>query len=293
MLADKNVALALEENAARRPRHPAIIDGDETLTYLEIDIKVRRLAGHLTDLGVGEGSIVGVCLSDSSEHLMILFAVARLGAVILPLDWRWAAPEKLRVADFFQVDLAVVEPGADIGDINCAEVDDDWRAAVERRSPDAPTSRGGDLPLVLSLSSGTTGRPKGPMLSHSQFIARFVSQWVTLGFNQHDRYLSATPLYFGGGRSFTMGSLFTGGTVIMFPPPYDAEDIVAAVARYRATTLLLVPTLLRRLLQLPPEGAPLLAGLGRLLSTGAILHEDERHAVMERLNPNFKYCNKC
>jgi len=140
---------------------------------------------------------------------------------------------------------------------------------------------------VLSLSSGTTGRPKGPALTHDQFIARFVIQWVTLGFNQHDRYLSATPVYFGGGRSFTMGSLFSGGTVIMFPPPYEPVELIEAVKKHQATTLLLVPTLLRRLLQLPRADAPLLGGLNRLLSTGAILHPDERQAVIDRLNPNF------
>ena len=89
------------------------------------------------------------------------------------------------------------------------------------------------------------------MLSHRQFIARLMIQWVTLGFSQHDRYLSATPLYFGGGRSFTLGSLFSGGTVIMFPPPYEPEELVAAVEALGPTTMLLVPTLLRRLLQLP------------------------------------------
>jgi acyl-CoA synthetase (AMP-forming)/AMP-acid ligase II len=141
--------------------------------------------------------------------------------------------------------------------------------------------------LVLSLSSGTTGRPKGPMLSHAQFIARLMIQWVTLGFSQHDRYLSATPLYFGGGRSFTMGSLYSGGTVIMFPPPYEPKELVAAVAELKPTTLLLVPTLLRRLLELPATGKPLLGGLTRLLSTGAVLHPDEREAVMARLHPEF------
>jgi acyl-CoA synthetase (AMP-forming)/AMP-acid ligase II len=84
-----------------------------------------------------------------------------------------------------------------------------------------------------------------------------------------------------------MGSLFSGGTVIMFPPPYEPADLIEAARKFEATTLLLVPTLLRQLLALPGTGALLLGGLSRLLSTGAILHPDERQAVMDRLNPNF------
>jgi acyl-coenzyme A synthetase/AMP-(fatty) acid ligase len=218
---------------------------------------------------------------------MINYAIARLGAVILPLDWRWTDTEKTNVASFFGVSLVMTEPGAVIEDFKCVEVDEGWQMAVRQSEPSADCASGGNRPVVLSLSSGTTGRPKGPMLTHAQFTARFVMQWVTLGFNQHDRYLSATPIYFGGGRSFTMGCLFSGSTVIMFPPPYEPEDLIAAVAKFEATTLLLVPTLLRRLLQVPKGNRPLLAGLNRLLSTGAILHPDERDAVMSQLNPNF------
>jgi acyl-coenzyme A synthetase/AMP-(fatty) acid ligase len=284
---NKNIALALEENAIRRGPHPAIIEGAKTITYQELDPMVRRVAGHLADQGVGEGSIIGVCLPDCADHLMINYAVARLGAVILPLDWRWTEVEKTNVAAFFKVSLIVGLPESELAAFSFISVDEAWHEAVGARAPDTACASGGDRPVVLSLSSGTTGRPKGPMMTHAQFTARFVMQWVTLGFNQHDRYLSATPIYFGGGRSFTMGCLFSGSTVIMFPPPYEPEELIAAVVKYEATTLLLVPTLLRRLLEVPKGNRPLLAGLNRLLSTGAILHVDERAAVMSHLNPNF------
>lgn len=287
MFENKNIALALEENARRRGSHPAIIEGARSITYQELDPMVRRIAGVLSDQGVGEGSIIGVCLPDSADHLMINYAIARLGAVILPLDWRWTEAEKANVAAFFKVSLIVVLPAAELAKFSCVPLDEAWHKAVAKRDPDTVCASGGNRGVVLSLSSGTTGRPKGPMMTHAQFTARFVMQWVTLGFNQHDRYLSATPIYFGGGRSFTMGCLYTGSTVIMFPPPYEPEDLIAAVVKYEATTLLLVPTLLRRLLQIPRGNLPLLAGLSRLLSTGAILHADERAAVMAGLNPNF------
>ncbi len=287
LLSDQNIAMALEQNATRRGNHPAIVEGSRTLTYREVDLRIRQIAEHLSMLGANEGMLIGVCLKDTAEHLMINYAIARIGATILPLDWRWAEDEVRNVCTFFDVALVLVEAGKHLPDLPCAEVNRDWHDAVAGRPGAHPCAGGGGRPVVLSLSSGTTGRPKGPLLTHDQFTARFVMAWVTLGFNQHDRYLSATPLYFGGGRSFTMGSLFSGSTVIMFPPPYEPEDLITAVTQYEATTLLLVPTLLRRLLEIPRGNRPLLAGLNRLLSTGAILHPDERDAVMKNLNPKF------
>ena len=287
MYGARNIAALLDEHAVRRARHPAIIEGGRVLNYAELAPLVRRTARLLGQLNISQGDIVGVCLKDSADHLVGMFALARLGAVILPLDWRWSEPEKHRIAAFFGVARVIVEPGEEITEIQCEAVDDAWHEAVAQQEPACPCANGGDQPLVLSLSSGTTGRPKGPMLSHRQFIAPLMIQWVTLGFSQHDRYLSATPLYFGGGRSFTLGSLFSGGTVIMFPPPYEPEQLVAAVVELGPTTMLLVPTLLRRLLALPDTGAPLLGGLKRLLSTGAVLHPDERRQVMSRLHPEF------
>ena len=287
MFNGKNIALAIDENAARRGAHPAIIDGGSTLTYAELAPLVRRTAGILEAAGAAAGSIIGVALRDTADHLAILYAIARLGAIILPLDWRWTDSEKKRVCDFFGVAFTLVEPDQIIEGLICLPVDEAWRKAAAGRPDRMECAPGGTAPVVLSLSSGTTGRPKGPLLTHDQFAARFVMQWVTLGFNQHDRYLSATPLYFGGGRSFTMGCLFTGSTVIMYPPPYEPEELVAATVGYEATTLLLVPTLLRRLLEMPRGNRVLMPTLNRLLSTGAVLHPDERDAVMRHLNPNF------
>ena len=287
MLHNKNIALALEENAKRRGNHPAIINGAKVISYRDLDIAVKKIAGHLKDQNVKEGALIGVCLPDTEDHLMVLYAIARLGAVILPMDWRWTETEKTNVATFFKVSLVIGAPGDGISGFKYLSTDSKWQELVHQRAEDTSCTPGGTRPVVLSLSSGTTGRPKGPLLTHSQFTARFVMQWVTLGFNQHDRYLSATPIYFGGGRSFTMGCLYSGSTVVLFPPPYEPEDLITAVTQYQATTLLLVPTLLRRLLKIPRGSKPLLAGLNRLLSTGAILHPGEREAIMENLNPNF------
>lgn len=282
-----NLASMLDHQARRKPAHPAIVEGENSLTHADLARKVRLWAEYLLQQGLKPGDVVAVALRDSADHIVANWAVVRMGGIILPVDHRWAAAEKHNVIEGFGATAALVEPGeTDIDGIVVDEVFDDGAAAAEDAgSPDFPED--GDAPAVLSLSSGTTGTPKGPALTHRQMHSRWITQFVTLGFTEHDRYLSATPLYFGGGRSFTMSATWCGATVVMFPPPYEPTELIEAARISRATTTLLVPTILRRLLAEPDAGTPLFPGLRLMLCTGAILHEEERIEVMRRLCPAF------
>jgi len=264
------------------------LQGDRVVLYRDLDGIVRRGAAHLDALGIGEGDVVGIALRDSIDHLLALYMAARRGAVALPLDWRWTEPEQRAVAERFRARLVLVEPGAaPLGALRCVPVDDAFHAEVARARADMDFPSRGDAPLLLSLSSGTTGRPKGPVVTHQQFLRRFWTHWIDMGLNARETYVSATPMYFGGGRTFSMSLLFSGGTVVLFPPPYKAAELAAEVARRGATSAFLVPTLLRRLLDLSDAEAAPLRAMRLLLSSGAPLHPEERREIRRRLCPNF------
>ena len=288
-----NLTDILDNHAARRPDRPAVEHAGGIVTHGEFAGLTRRWAAHLGDWGIGAGDLVGIVLKDTVEHIVALHAIARLGAVILPMDWRWTVAEKRRVADFFGARLVLCEAGDDLigGGANAetAVVDDDWRAGVAAADGDRAFSSAGDPMMLLSLSSGTTGTPKGPIISHEQMFARFMIYFMTLGFDERTRFLCASPLYFGGSRGYAMCALYCGGTVVLFPQPFTAPDLVAATRRARASHLFLVPTVLRRLLDVPggTPDAPLLAGLDCLLSTGGALHPEERAELMARVCPNY------
>ena len=106
-----NLADALENNARRRSDHPAVIDGDRVLSHGAVFDLVVRWASALADLGVSPGDIVGVNLRDRAEHLVAFYAVTRMEAVILPMDWRWTEQEKSRVAGFFGAKIVLSEAG--------------------------------------------------------------------------------------------------------------------------------------------------------------------------------------
>lgn len=280
-----NIASMLDHQARRKPGHPAIIEGDVVLTHDALARRVRLWAAHLVALGMKQGDVIGVALRDSADHIVANLAVARMGGIILPIDHRWTASEKANVIGGFGAGHVLAEAGDALA--GAIALDEAFKAAAEQENPDRDFPEDEKLPMVLSLSSGTTGAPKGPALNHRQMRSRWVTQFVSLGFTEHDRYLSATPLYFGGGRSFTMSATWAGGTVIMCPPPYGPQDLIAAARDSRATTTLLVPTILRRLLAEGQGNGLLFPGLRLLLCTGAILHEDERAEVMQRLCPSF------
>src|SRR5258707_14063818 len=84
-----NVADSVFHNARRRPTHRAIVDGARTITYAELASLVYKTAGRLAGIGAKPGDIVGVALSDNADHIVVLLAIACVGAIILPINPRW------------------------------------------------------------------------------------------------------------------------------------------------------------------------------------------------------------
>ena len=279
----RNLAEPLDIHARTRARHPALIAGDLTLDYAAFARRVRRAAGALTGFGIHQGDMVGLALKDNVDHVVMLFALARIGAIIVPMDWRWTEAEKAALVGHFEVGTVIGEADAETipGPLMLRP------QAAWYEGPEGPMVLDPDLPVILSLSSGTTGRPTGPLATHAHMLARMQNQLVTLTFNQHDRYLLSTPLYFGGGRAFALTHLHIGATMILCPPPYAPEDLVATVAATGANSTFLVPTLIRRLLALDEAALSRLSTLRLLISSGAPLHPPERGEIARRITPGF------
>ncbi|MBI0539497.1 hypothetical protein D9599_28705 [Roseomonas sp. KE2513] len=286
-----NLADALAHHVAARPDQAALIHGERVIQYRELDGLVRRWAAHLCSLGIGRGDVLGISLRDTADHVLALYASARLGAITLPIDVRWTDAEKQSVAGRFRAKILLVEAdAAPVEGVPCVALDEGFLSGVASAPADLdfPAGAGcGDMPLLVSLSSGTTGKPKGPVVTHYQFLRRFWTHWIDLGLDARQTYVSATPLYFGGGRTFALSQLFCGGTVVLFPPPYKPEALVREVALREATSCFLVPTLIRRLLDLPAEALAPMKRLSLLLSSGAPLHANERALIRERISAGF------
>lgn len=280
-----NLASILTCHAHSRPDHAAIEFQGRVIEYRTLWQQVESFAAALMEYGVRPGDHVGLALAEHPAHLVLHYALARLGAVLLPLDHRWTVAEKASVAQAFGAKLVVVEPqSAPVPGLPCQHLDPAWAETPSTGLPAVPEAP--DLPLLISLSSGTTGRPRGALVTHTQMYERFVNQWVTLSFNVNDRFTSVTPMYFGGGRSFTMSFLAAGATVILDPLPHDPPALVALMQASRATVTFMVPTIVRRLLPLSEAQEGLLfPGLRRLLVSGAVLFPEEAQAIRQYITP--------
>jgi acyl-CoA synthetase (AMP-forming)/AMP-acid ligase II len=272
----------LRQHGRQRPQKAAVIDRDKTITYRQLDRMVDYTALVLQRAGVGFEDLVGVSLTDDAQHLVMLLALGRVGATVLPLDPRWSIEEACGVADNFGAHIVLRNRGPFAP--GWLQVDDSWYGQSD--TPYEDPRVGADTPMVLSLSSGTTGMPKGPRVTHAQFVARFMVYWLDLGLSGRDRFVTATPLYFGGGRGFSLAMVYAGGTCLLLPPPYQPEELVAFCREHDATSMFLVPTQLRRLLE-GSYGGFAFPTLRVLISSGSALYASEQREVKAKLTPNL------
>ncbi len=280
-----NLASILRCHADSHGDKTAIEYHNERIGYFELWQRLQGCAAYLHERGIRSGDRVGLALKEHPSHLILHYALARIGAVILPLDQRWTLTEKAGAAKTFNARLLILEEGADVPDghetVTLAKVRPDTDPCCLPPMPDHS-----DLALLISLSSGTTGRPKGALVTHEQMYQRFVSQWVSIGFNSQDRFIGLTPLCFGAGRSFAMAFLAAGATMIIDPPPHKPEQLAVAINASAATATFMVPTQLRALLPLHKDGL-LLPGLNKLLISGAALHPPEATEMRRKISPGL------
>jgi amino acid adenylation domain-containing protein len=245
----------VEEQAKRGPEALAVISKQGKLTYRELDRRANQLANYLQECGVGPESLVGVCVERSLEMIISLLAILKAGGAYLPLDAEYPEQrlrfmlEDARVSILLtQKKLAIKLPAYDGQTI---QVDADWQSIAERPS-DRPysTVADGNLAYVL-YTSGSTGKPKGVMISHQALRNHMLWMRSAFPLAESDRVLQKTPFIFDASVWEFYAPLMAGATLVMAAPGghQDAEYLIDAIAEYQITTLQLVPTLVRVLLE--------------------------------------------
>jgi acyl-coenzyme A synthetase/AMP-(fatty) acid ligase len=145
----------------------------------------------------------------------------------------------------------------------------------------------GELPYLLVLSSGTTGRPKGPMINHRQAVQRLMAGIVNWGLSPWDRYASVIPLSFNMGRANCMTIHQLGGTAVMMAEDMPVDGVVGAFRDAAITWAFITPHHLRMLLAQASGPEPLMPFLRQLIVATAPLYSDERETARRLITPNF------
>ena len=276
----------IDRNAAFAPDKAAIRFGDRTLTYAGFASRIAALArGLKSRLGVGRGDRVAILATNHPDTLALLYACARLGAMMVPLNWRLAVPEQVFILADASVKALVVEQSlaAVIGPL--AEALPKARVvgidfAPDGLSLDALIADGhGDgrnphfdvsCPLLIVYTSGTTGRPKGAVLRQEALLWNGVMSQHMHGMTAEDHILTVLPLFHVGGLNIqTTPALHLGATVTLHPR-FAPDLTLAAIARDRPTLTLLVPATMQAVIEHPRWADTDLSSL-RALSTGSTL----------------------
>jgi acyl-coenzyme A synthetase/AMP-(fatty) acid ligase len=280
-----NLAAIIGQHAARQAEKQAIDSGAVKLTYGLFDQLIRQYATRLARSAVGAGDVVGIRMVDNADHVAALFAAARVGAVILPLDWRATRIENEQVARRFRPRVVLSD---DMQAVPCGFTGvDAVDVATEEPDPSSPVDLT-DAPLVYALTSGTTGSKKAMVVTHEEMFERYVVFADEDMMRPGDRFLPAAPLAYAAGREFHFSLLVCGATVVKAPPMFTAAELVEVVAERQANVLLASPNITRDLLKLQSlrEGR-LLPGLRLYISTTGKLTPEERIAIRDRLTPNL------
>src|SRR5690242_8768127 len=250
----------VRRQAHHRPEKTAYVIGSERVTYRRLDAMANRLAHALRALGVRRGDRVATLAPNRVEYPAIYFAVARLGAIHVPVNFRYRAGEVRYVLAQSESSVllhadAFADAVEEVRDTvpTVLSLDRDVPDLVARASDAEPApdpALAEDDPHVMLYTSGTTGDPKGALLSHRTYYLQAFQTQRTTGLGEDDVGLCMFPMFHMGGWAMPLGYWANGGSVVIMEKAEPGE-ILRAVARERVTYLYLIPTLYDAVLALP------------------------------------------
>ncbi len=247
----------LARAAQRWPDKDAIVDGETSLTYTEIDRRVSKLAAGLRALGLAAGDRVAVVQENNHRYVESVSAIARAGGVLVPMLGALTEQEHAHIVSDCGAKLVVglsadgVRRAALVGGVVVGPgTANDYEALISTHGPfDPPIDAAPDALAQILYTSGTTGKPKGVMHSNRSTSAG-IAAWVHgVGVHHEDRLLGHFALSHFGGRVMDAG-ICTGATLVILPRP-DPVQILDAIGEQRISVLLMVPTLMQTLLDHP------------------------------------------
>jgi fatty-acyl-CoA synthase/long-chain acyl-CoA synthetase len=250
--------------ARKRPERAALRCAGEGLSYLELDERASRIGNALSARGVRRGDRVILLSANRFEWVETFFGIVRVGAIVVPLNFRLAPAEVAGIVADTQPSAIVVEaelrpllaeaggwsgPTLVIG--GAGESYDTARAEAAATRPEVELAD--EDPATICFTSGTTGRPKGAVLTHRNLAVNVMSVMVALSLREDDAvWASGSPLFHVGGFGDLLVHLPVCGTFVILPTGgFDAAAIVDELERENATGCSFVPTQWQDICALP------------------------------------------
>lgn len=269
-----NLGLFLSKRATLNPHREAYVDGNGSLriNFEELNARCNRLANALLDAGVEKGERIAFLLMNSVEFMEAYFAAAKIGAIIVPLNWR-LVPDELEFIlkdsgakrlifgeEFIETatelqargDRTDVEHWLQVTTSDAPEpFAQDYQQFEDAGSPDEPPIRAhGDDLLYIMYTSGTTGLPKGVVHSHNTTTWALITVSTTTYFHDGDRYLCALPMFHVGALLPLTLNVYRGATSVVMRS-FEPKLAWELIENEKLTSGLAVPAMLNFMLQVP------------------------------------------
>ncbi|WP_434695427.1 non-ribosomal peptide synthase/polyketide synthase [Pseudomonas sp. Z1-14] len=292
---DRSVQALIEEQVRRTPDAPALVFGEQRLSYRELNARANRLAHRLIDLGVGPDVLVGIAVERSVEMVLGLLAILKAGGAYVPLDPEY--PQD-RLAYMFEdsgigllltqqhlLDALPIPQG--LRSLLLDLPAEESHAGCEE-NPDVKV-HGENLAYVI-YTSGSTGKPKGAGNRHCALVNRLCWMQQAYGLDATDSVLQKTPFSFDVSVWEFFWPLLTGSTLVVAAPGAhrDPAQLIELITAQRITTLHFVPSMLQAFVQDPRVAE--CTSLKRIVCSGEALPVDAQQQVFAKL-PNASLYN--
>ena len=277
----------IERNAAFTPDKSAIIFEGESLSYAAFNARIEQTARALkAEFGVSRGDRVAILSLNRPDYLVLLYACARLGAMLVPLNWRLAAAEQLFILTDASAKVLVLEqafaeilpalekilPDASVVGLDFAPPKGISFDALLKRGHGDGRNPHTDLscPLLIVYTSGTTGRPKGAVLRQEALFWNAVMSQHMHGLISGDHVLTVLPFFHVGGLNIQTTPALHHGATVTIHSRFTPEATLSTIARERPTLTVLVPATIQAVTDHPDWLSTDLSSL-KAVSTGSTI----------------------
>jgi acyl-CoA synthetase (AMP-forming)/AMP-acid ligase II len=295
-------------NAIRYPDKVALVLDDATLTYRELNSQSNRLAQGLLELGIVPGDRVALLAYNRLDYAVVTQAVAKCGAMLLPLNFRFVANEIRHVLADAEPAVLVLEAAfAAAVTAACADLPrppqlvfmDEADApggaltlsgvAAGQGENDPPVTVDPNSSCVVMYTSGTTGFPKGVLVSHATYFRMYLATAVEASLRHSEVFLLAVPMFHAAGLNMALHqSLFLGATGIIHRGGFDPVAIMRLIEKHRITFAILVPMTVNLLAHHPEVAQFDLSSLDKIFYGSAPITRDVLEQAF-RVFPNVKF----
>ena len=283
----------------------ATIFGDRRHDYRTFAARTAKLAGALCDLGISAGDRVAILALNSDRYLEYFFACWTIGAVVVPLNIRWAAEELimalqdsgalllfiddafLHLCEQFMAASPAVRDVVYMGEGNRRGTRRDYEEMIDAASPAVDAGAGGDDLAGIYYTGGTTGRSKGVMLSHRNFVYNAVNYAATVGFGTDTHWLHLAPMFHIADANGILTATMVGGTH-SFLPSFKPEEAMVLIQNNKINFSLFIPTMINMLVNHPALADYDLSSPMRCQFGGSPMPESVLRQAMKVL-PSWKF----